>query len=129
MCEDVCVICLLSYDEKKKDEDKCVFVKCKHSFHACCIQTWMLQSKSCPICRTEVDTCCHGTLWDHDQNVIKTVIESELTRNKTTIQEQETRINVLTDRIYALDMDRRMMMEEYIPPAIFTLMLRGAHVR
>lgn len=44
-----CAVCL----ENFKLGDKCRFLpNCKHSFHAHCVDSWLLKTPFCPICRT-----------------------------------------------------------------------------
>ncbi|KAA8540834.1 hypothetical protein F0562_024797 [Nyssa sinensis] len=44
-----CAVCL----ENFKLGDKCrLLPNCKHSFHALCIDSWLLKTAVCPICRT-----------------------------------------------------------------------------
>ncbi|XP_010251297.1 PREDICTED: E3 ubiquitin-protein ligase RNF13-like [Nelumbo nucifera] len=43
-----CVVCL----ENFKVGDKCRLLPCKHSFHANCVDSWLLKTPVCPICRT-----------------------------------------------------------------------------
>lgn len=42
-----CAICLDSYE----DHDEIALSNCKHNFHLECIEKWMFQQRSCPICR------------------------------------------------------------------------------
>lgn len=54
-----CAICL----ENFKVGDVCrLLPNCGHTFHAVCIDSWILQTPFCPICRTRV--------WLHSQVVI-----------------------------------------------------------
>ncbi|XP_043706863.1 RING-H2 finger protein ATL39-like [Telopea speciosissima] len=47
-----CVVCLESF----KMGDKCRLLPiCKHSFHAQCVDSWLLKTPICPICRTSAD--------------------------------------------------------------------------
>ncbi|XP_028778314.1 RING-H2 finger protein ATL56-like [Neltuma alba] len=44
-----CAVCLESF----KDGDICRFLpNCSHSFHVSCIDSWILKTPICPICRT-----------------------------------------------------------------------------
>ncbi|XP_060670397.1 RING-H2 finger protein ATL74 [Ziziphus jujuba] len=44
-----CAVCL----ENFKDGEKCrLLPNCRHSFHALCIDSWLLKTPICPICRT-----------------------------------------------------------------------------
>ncbi|XVF25197.1 hypothetical protein REPUB_Repub13aG0192500 [Reevesia pubescens] len=47
-----CVVCLLGFED---DEEVRQLHRCKHSFHAPCIDMWMYTHNNCPICRTPVD--------------------------------------------------------------------------
>lgn len=56
-------------EEENSDQNECVFClrglqneefvrqlpKCKHTFHAPCIDMWLYSHSACPICRTEID--------------------------------------------------------------------------
>ncbi|OWM80836.1 RING-H2 finger protein ATL39-like [Punica granatum] len=44
-----CAICLNGY---KKGDMYRIFPVCRHIFHCQCIDTWLLRSRSCPICRS-----------------------------------------------------------------------------
>ncbi|XP_008793870.2 RING-H2 finger protein ATL39-like [Phoenix dactylifera] len=47
-----CAVCLESF----KMGDRCrLLPACKHSFHARCVDTWLLRSPVCPICRASAD--------------------------------------------------------------------------
>ncbi len=43
---DECIICL------DNNEKKWVAMKCSHKFHEDCINQWLIQSNTCPICRS-----------------------------------------------------------------------------
>ncbi|XP_019055076.1 PREDICTED: E3 ubiquitin-protein ligase RNF13-like [Nelumbo nucifera] len=47
-----CAVCL----ENFKVGDKCRLLPCRHSFHANCVDSWLLKTPICPICRTSVDS-------------------------------------------------------------------------
>ncbi|KAJ4961133.1 hypothetical protein NE237_021043 [Protea cynaroides] len=48
-----CAVCLESFNLG----DKCRLLPiCKHSFHAQCVDSWLLKTPICPICRTSVDS-------------------------------------------------------------------------
>ncbi|KAG6669109.1 hypothetical protein CIPAW_01G220400 [Carya illinoinensis] len=46
------VVCLTDFED-----DECVrqLPRCKHSFHAPCIDLWLYSHSDCPLCRTPVD--------------------------------------------------------------------------
>ena len=45
-----CVICLDSYN----NDMECCSIKCKHTFHKECINTWFNEKQSCPLCRESI---------------------------------------------------------------------------
>jgi len=47
--EESCSICLESKHNKRVK-----YLKCKHSFHVKCINTWLQKSDVCPLCRCSV---------------------------------------------------------------------------
>ncbi|XP_059656363.1 E3 ubiquitin-protein ligase ATL4-like [Cornus florida] len=48
-----CAVCL----ENFKEGDQCRFLpNCNHSFHAQCIDSWLLKTAVCPICRTDASS-------------------------------------------------------------------------
>ncbi|KAK2449596.1 RING-type E3 ubiquitin transferase [Trifolium repens] len=51
-----CSVCLMVYEE---GEDVRKLPKCKHCFHALCIDMWLYSHFDCPICRTPVGPFCH----------------------------------------------------------------------
>ncbi|KAG6437587.1 hypothetical protein SASPL_102506 [Salvia splendens] len=46
-----CSICLSEYQEK---EVLRIMPKCGHSFHLCCIDTWLRKQSTCPVCRLSI---------------------------------------------------------------------------
>ncbi|KAJ0765929.1 putative transcription factor C2H2 family [Helianthus annuus] len=47
-----CAVCL----EVFKVGDRCrLLPNCRHSFHAKCIDSWLIKNAACPICRSRVD--------------------------------------------------------------------------
>ncbi|KAH7447610.1 hypothetical protein KP509_01G113700 [Ceratopteris richardii] len=47
-----CIICLIEFE----DDDNCrLLPKCRHSFHAECVDKWFLSHISCPMCRTPAE--------------------------------------------------------------------------
>lgn len=48
-----CVVCLESF----KVGEKCRLLPlCNHSFHAECVDAWLMKMSSCPICRSRADS-------------------------------------------------------------------------
>ncbi|KAJ1437145.1 Zinc finger, RING-type [Sesbania bispinosa] len=52
-----CPVCLSVYEE---GEEVRKLPRCKHSFHAICIDMWLYSHFDCPICRTPVGPFCHN---------------------------------------------------------------------
>lgn len=48
-----CVVCLSLFEE---DEDVRVLPRCCHSFHAACIDSWLLLHSTCPLCRVQISS-------------------------------------------------------------------------
>ncbi|KAM7471320.1 hypothetical protein LguiA_009503 [Lonicera macranthoides] len=48
-----CAVCLESFMVGEKCR---LLPKCKHSFHAECVDSWLLKTGACPICRTGVES-------------------------------------------------------------------------
>ena len=44
-----CTICLLNYNEETKK-----ITECCHTFHTECLDRWLQNNTSCPLCRTEL---------------------------------------------------------------------------
>jgi len=65
-----CYVCLSVYEE---GEDVRKLPKCKHCFHALCIDMWLYSHFDCPICRTPVGPLCHNF---QEENYRDGVIES-----------------------------------------------------
>ena len=54
-----CAVCL----ENFKMGDKCrLLPTCKHSFHAQCVDAWLLKTPICPICRTSAESWKGGSV-------------------------------------------------------------------
>ncbi|XP_022741893.1 RING-H2 finger protein ATL39-like [Durio zibethinus] len=52
-----CAVCL----ENFKMGEKCKLLpQCRHSFHAECVDSWLLRNPICPICRTSADSSKDG---------------------------------------------------------------------
>ncbi|TKY66536.1 putative RING-H2 finger protein ATL19 [Spatholobus suberectus] len=48
LCDNECAICL---EDFKKGEECLIFSVCGHTFHCDCINYWLQEKPSCPICR------------------------------------------------------------------------------
>ena len=51
---DCCSICLFDYNDVEQQQE-IVKTKCNHIFHLNCLSNWVNQSKTCPICRNEME--------------------------------------------------------------------------
>jgi len=49
--ENKCTICLCEYQRG----DNVTALPCIHKFHVDCINLWIRTSRTCPICRTNID--------------------------------------------------------------------------
>ncbi|XP_028410598.1 E3 ubiquitin-protein ligase RNF38-like [Dendronephthya gigantea] len=47
-----CVVCMMNYSNKEKLRR----LPCNHDFHAKCIDRWLKNNRSCPVCRKDVTT-------------------------------------------------------------------------
>ncbi|KAI5683471.1 hypothetical protein M9H77_04699 [Catharanthus roseus] len=64
-----CAVCL----ENFRGGEKCrLLPKCNHSFHAECIDSWLLKTAVCPICRTETIS---QTVGGHGRDQIEVGVE------------------------------------------------------
>jgi hypothetical protein len=50
--EQTCCICLLDFEEG----DECRNLPCFHSFHATCVDRWLVDKSTCPVCTREVSS-------------------------------------------------------------------------
>ena len=55
-----CCICM----EEFRPPDVVVETGCKHVFHKQCCREWLLQARSCPVCRNDIATSLEGSLDD-----------------------------------------------------------------
>ncbi|KAF8407936.1 hypothetical protein HHK36_007076 [Tetracentron sinense] len=77
-----CAVCL----ENFKMGDKCrLLPKCNHSFHAQCIDSWLLKTPICPICRTSVDSQ-KGSMVSSEETNRSTDIRIELSSNPSPLR-------------------------------------------
>ena len=52
-----CAVCLAEYQE---EEELKVLPACRHWFHAACIDTWLKQHTTCPVCRADIKAALDG---------------------------------------------------------------------
>lgn len=50
--EDQCSICI----ENFREGETATHLPCKHRFHPCCVEPWLLSHDSCPLCRASVES-------------------------------------------------------------------------
>ncbi|XP_004513494.1 RING-H2 finger protein ATL1-like [Cicer arietinum] len=60
-----CSVCLSVYEE---GEDVRKLPKCKHCFHALCIDMWLYSHFDCPICRTPVGSFRHNFVEENSRD-------------------------------------------------------------
>ncbi|KAH0454661.1 hypothetical protein IEQ34_016585 [Dendrobium chrysotoxum] len=51
---DCCSICLVNYDDEEEDKTLRLLSECGHLFHAMCVDPWLRQQWTCPMCRSSV---------------------------------------------------------------------------
>lgn len=49
--EEKCAVCLTEFEDKEKVRD----LTCKHIFHPSCIDTWLVQNSTCPVCKHDIN--------------------------------------------------------------------------
>lgn len=49
-CEETCAVCLENY----KDGETLRILPCKHEFHKTCIDPWLLNHRTCPMCKSNI---------------------------------------------------------------------------
>jgi hypothetical protein len=92
---EVCTICLCDLDSQ---QPQCV-LQCTHTFHTSCIQRWLLDHVTCPICRSEEIACQHGSMVDHDRETLQMLLHAQ----RDSIQQGIMRENELRDHVMALE--------------------------
>ena len=58
--EDDCTICLDKMNANYKNE-KVTTYECNHTFHLKCLNSWVIKSQTCPICRQMLKCCTVST--------------------------------------------------------------------
>lgn len=51
-----CTICLTPLINNNEVEDICIIDGCKHSYHLTCLHNWVVQNRTCPICRLQINS-------------------------------------------------------------------------
>lgn len=46
-----CAVCCMEFEV---NEDVCSLPRCKHAFHGECVEPWLRENKTCPMCKQEV---------------------------------------------------------------------------
>jgi hypothetical protein len=102
--DEYCTICMTSIGPTTH----CTMVPCGHRFHAVCIQTWLVQRTTCPICRSIVSRCQHGYLEAHDAIVFLSVIAAQ----QEMIQSFKRDIQIAEDAEVVHQMHMELLMQE-----------------
>ena len=78
--EPECTICMTPLSQTPEGEDVTPgtrILACGHAFHTHCIETWLLRSNFCPLCRTEVPGAGPARLIERPRTIqIRTVVRS-----------------------------------------------------
>lgn len=63
---DSCAICLTNYNEEEEGENNALKILpgCGHVFHAICVDQWLRQYPTCPICRSPVTQGWSDSIWN-----------------------------------------------------------------
>ncbi|CAL4072706.1 unnamed protein product, partial [Meganyctiphanes norvegica] len=52
---EVCVVCLEEY----RPHQELRVLPCKHEFHRACVDPWLVQHRTCPLCNYNIIDCCY----------------------------------------------------------------------
>lgn len=74
-------------------------LQCNHEFHSECLQVWLIESSTCPTCRSERITCQHPK-GQHDRGVRNAVF----THMKTRLENMKHENMELRDSLLALNL-------------------------
>ncbi|KAI9084901.1 hypothetical protein K1719_033074 [Acacia pycnantha] len=86
-----CAICLLEFEE---DSFLRLLTFCCHVFHQECIDLWLESHKTCPVCRTDLDSLPKEKHQDQNQTIITENNPDDQHHN-----DNETRINVREEEL------------------------------
>ena len=98
---DLCVICLCAIDENTY----CELSPCAHTFHSRCIQQWLTNKQTCPVCRSPETACQHDSIVDHSQHVLVGIIEAQSMH----IVSLTNDMNTMADGIVALRLRMQLL--------------------
>ncbi|WOL12125.1 hypothetical protein Cni_G20890 [Canna indica] len=70
-----CAVCLESFQVGERCR---LLPACRHSFHAQCVDSWLLKSSICPICRRSADGLKDGKAGSDDQVEMREVREGQV---------------------------------------------------
>ncbi|PIN02706.1 hypothetical protein CDL12_24780 [Handroanthus impetiginosus] len=98
-----CAVCL----ENFRVGEKCrLLPSCNHSFHAECVDLWLLRTPVCPICRAVADVLRGGSLYGEERNrfsesgvdlrdgeIRETSLENEIEAQTGGLQQEESEPN------------------------------------
>ncbi len=96
LLEDPCCICFEKIDTlATEDKDKATALPCEHIFHSECIQEWLRQRSTCPLCRTLARDSSSEI---NDSSISQETEDDQLLgRIRQTILERRIRVVSLTD--------------------------------
>ena len=92
-----CAVCL----ENFKMGEKCRLLPlCRHSFHAECIDSWLLRNPICPICRTTADSGkAESVLGEESSHSSENVVELRESQSRGGSHLDDVRIEVRNNQI------------------------------
>ncbi|CAL5370558.1 hypothetical protein CsSME_00005055 [Camellia sinensis var. sinensis] len=94
-----CAVCLDNF----KVGEKCRLLPlCKHSFHAQCVDLWLVKTPICPICRTSTDSWKGGSVSGDESGHFSGI---ELRESQTTEWESRESQTAEIDNFLALEID------------------------
>nr|XP_043622422.1 RING-H2 finger protein ATL43 [Erigeron canadensis] len=95
-----CAVCLSRFN---RNEMLRLLPKCKHAFHVECVDTWLDQHSTCPLCRYRVDPEDIFLITNEENNSIyekeeeKEIIPRRVSGRHSSAGEKRTQISVLKD--------------------------------
>eukprot|EP00794_Sanderia_malayensis_P006965 gene6965-7750_t len=96
--EKTCAVCLDGY----KDGETLRVLSCKHDFHKHCVDPWLLEHRTCPICKTDILKALGLEISDGDSDDVETqdtsTNRSQLDTPMTIVSEEPGRNAHLVDR-------------------------------
>ncbi|XWS30344.1 hypothetical protein CRYUN_Cryun24cG0109100 [Craigia yunnanensis] len=92
-----CAVCL----ENFKTGEKCRLLPlCRHSFHAECVDSWLLRNPICPVCRTSADSGDSGlVLGEESSHSSENIVELRESQSREGNHLDGVRIEVINNQI------------------------------